>query len=302
MAERRLRLAGLHFNLTDIVTLGGLLALILLAIVFNSRMASPWLSVGRSLTFAVAYVAVVAFLPRIRRPLPRFLIRTAAVQLTFLQVYQLGVDLQPIFFSWQDDWVLAAEKAVFGAQPLVTIQKFYSVPLNEWMFFVYVFYVVIYPALGAYIFFRRGEAANEDYLFELGAVNLVCAVGFILFPVASPMNWPDIQVVLTKPLKAGVFGVVAEWIRANIHQPGGSVPSPHCAVATVMWFMSRKYTRYGFIGLAPIILSLYVSTVYGRFHYVFDMAAGIAAGVLVILVAPVIARAWNGRAATAVED
>jgi membrane-associated phospholipid phosphatase len=296
MAERRIRLAGLSFGLTDIVTLGGLLALVLLAAVFSGHMASPGLSIGRSLFFAALYVASVAVLSKVRRPLPRFLIRTAAVQLTFLEVYQLGIDLQPLFFPWQDDRVLALEKAVFGAQPLVAIQKLYSVPLNEWMFFVYVFYVVIYPALGAYIFFRRGEAANEDYLFELGLVNLVCAVGFFMFPVASPMHWPKIQGLLTAPLKAGVFGGIAEWIRANIHRPGGSIPSPHCAVATVMWFMSRKYTRHGFIGLAPIILSLYASTVYGRFHYVSDMVAGIAAGVIVIFVAPAIARAWNGGA------
>jgi membrane-associated phospholipid phosphatase len=302
MAERRFRLAGLRFNLTDVVTLGGLLALILLAAVFNGRMASPWLSIGRSLAFAAAYVAAVALLPRITRPLPRFLIRTAAVQFTFIQVYQLGVDLQLLFFPWQDDRVLAFEKAAFGFQPLVEIQKLYSVPLNEWMFFVYVFYIVIYPALGAYIFFKRGEAANEDYLFQLGLVNLVCAAGFILFPVASPMHWLKIRAFLTKPLTAGAFGSIAEWIRANVHQPGGSVPSPHCAVATVMWFMSRKYTRFGFLALAPIILSLYVSTVYGRFHYVSDMVVGIAAGLLVILVAPALSRAWNREPAASPEE
>ena len=165
------------------------------------------------------------------------------------------------------------------------------------MFFVYVFYIVIYPVLGAVIFFKRGEEANEDYLFQLSLVNLACGLGFILFPVASPMHWEKVRALLTEPLTAGVFGVIAEWIRANIHQAGGSVPSPHCAVATVMWFMSLKYTRRGFLWLAPIILSLYASTVYGRFHYLADMIAGVAAGIIVILVAPAIRRAWEGRPA-----
>jgi membrane-associated phospholipid phosphatase len=163
------------------------------------------------------------------------------------------------------------------------------------MFFVYVFYVVIYPVLGAIIFFKRGPEANEDYLFQLGLVNFVCGLGFILFPVASPMNWESIRSLLTVPLNAGIFGTIAEWIRANVHQPGGAIPSPHCAVATVMWFMSRKYTRRGALWLAPVMIGLYASTVYGRFHYLSDMVIGIAAGVLVILVAPAIERAWNGR-------
>ncbi|MBN2264364.1 MAG: phosphatase PAP2 family protein, partial [Candidatus Aminicenantes bacterium] len=167
--------------------------------------------------------------------------------------------------------------------------------------FVYVFYVVIYPVLGGIIFFKRGEEANEDYLFQLGLVNLVCGWGFILFPVASPMYWDKVRPLLTEPLTAKFFGSVAEWIRANIHQPGGSIPSPHCAVATVMWVMARKYTRRGFLWLAPIMLSLYVSTVYGRFHYVSDMLIGIAVGLLVILAAPAVARAWDGRPAAGPE-
>jgi membrane-associated phospholipid phosphatase len=60
-----------------------------------------------------------------------------------------------------------------------------------------------------------------------------------------------------------------------------------------MWFMSLKYTRRGFWLLAPVILSLYVSTVYGRFHYLSDSVIGIAAAVLVLLAAPAIAGAWD---------
>jgi membrane-associated phospholipid phosphatase len=299
---RRLRLAGLEFRLTDIVTLGGLVAFVILAVAVSGRLRHPVTAILVGLLFVALYLGALAVLPRVKRPWPRFLVRTAAVQLTFLQVYKLANELQVSFFPWQDDRVLAWERALFGPQPLVAIQRLYSTPLNEWMFFVYVFYVVIYPALGALIFFKHGEEANEDYLFQLGLVNLVCGLGFILFPVASPMNWPKVRALLTEPLTAGVFGTIAEWIRANVHQPGGSIPSPHCAVATVMWFMSRKYTRRGFLWLAPIILSLYVSTVYGRFHYVSDMIIGIAAGVFVILIAPAIERAWNGRPAEARES
>jgi len=296
-SQRHIRLAGLAFGLTDAITLGGLIVLTALAIAFRGRIPNPVRTICFGLFFTAVYLASLAVLPRLRRPWTRFICRTAVVQLTFLQVYKAANELQTVFSAWQDDRVLAWEQSLFGYQPLVTIQQHYSVPLNEWMFFVYVFYVIIYPVLGAVIFFKHGEAANEDYLFQLGLVNLVCGLGFIVFPVASPMNWPKVRTLLTEPLTAGVFGTIAEWIRANIHQPGGSIPSPHCAVATVMWFMALKHTRSGFFWLTPIILSLYVSTVYGRFHYVSDMIIGIAAGVLVLLAAPSIERAWNGRAA-----
>lgn len=293
MEKKRLFLAGLEIRLTDTITLGGLVFLTLLAVAFNGRLDRPAVVIGTNLLFIALYVGSLAVLRRLRPKWLRFLLRTGSVQLTFLQIYMSSNDLQLLFFSWQDDRVLAWEQTIFGFQPLVGIQKFYSLPMTEWMFFVYVVYVVIYPLLSAIIFFKHGEDANEDYLFHLGLINLVCGLGFILFPVASPMHWEKVRALLTTPLTSGPFGFLAEWIRTHIHEAGGSIPSPHCAVATVMWFMSRKYTRRGFVLLAPVIISLYVSTVYGRFHYLSDMVIGIAAAVLVLLAAPSIAGAWN---------
>jgi hypothetical protein len=295
MSRRRVVLAGLEIGLTDVVTLGGLVALTLLAVAFAGRLDGPVLVIGTGLLLIAVYAGSLLVLKRLRRPGLRFLVRTGTVQLTFIQIYQTCNHLQLIFFDWQDDRVLAWEQALFGGQPVVAIQGIYSVPLTEWMFFVYVVYVVIYPVLGAVIFFKHGEEANEDYLFHLSLVNLACGIGFILFPVASPMYWEKVRTLLTAPLASGTFGAAAEWIRANIHQAGGSIPSAHCAVATVMWFMARKYTKRGFLWLAPVVLSLYVSTVYGRFPYVTDAVAGVAAAGLCLLAAPAIGKAWDGR-------
>lgn len=294
MSKRAFVIAGSEVRPTDVVTLGGLAALTLLAVLFAGRLERPVMVLGTCFLFIGLYIGSLALLGRLRRPELRFAVRTAAVQLTFLQVYQTANALQLLFFGWQDDRVLAWEKALFGVQPLISIQKFYSLPLTEWMLFVYAIYVVLYPGLGAVIFLKRGEAANEDYLFHLGLANLVCAVGFILFPVASPMYWPKIATLLTKPLESGALGAAAEWIRVHVHQPGGSIPSPHCTVATVMWFMARKYTKRGFGWLLPVMISLYISTVYGRFHYVSDAVIGIAAAAAVLAAGPALERILGG--------
>jgi hypothetical protein len=294
MPKRAFVIAGSEVRPTDVVTLGGLAALTLLAVLFAGRLERPVTVLATCFLFIGLYVGSLALLGRLRRPELRFAVRTAAVQLTFLQIYQTANALQLLFFPWQDDRVLAWEKVIFGIQPLVTIQKLYWLPLTEWMLFVYAVYVVLYPGLGAVIFLKRGEAANEDYLFHLGLANLVCAIGFILFPVASPMYWQKISMLLTKPLESGALGAAAEWIRVHVHQPGGSIPSPHCAVATVMWFMARKYTKRGFWWLLPVMLSLYVSTVYGRFHYVSDAVIGVAAAAAVLAAGPALERILEG--------
>jgi len=298
--SKRFPVLGIPLRLTDAVILGSMGALLLLAAVFHGRLEKPLALFGRNLLYITLYVAAVLILPRVRSKPLRFVLRTASVQYMYLQIFLTARDLQLVFFSWNDDSVLAWEEAIFGLQPLVWIQKLYSPLLADWMFFVYVAYIVIYPILGAIIFFRRGEEANEDYLFQLALVNVVCGLGFILYPVAGPLRWDKARVLLTEPLPSGgLFGAVAEYIRTHAHAPGGTIPSPHCAVASVMWFMSWKYTRWGFYALAPVILSLYVSTVYGRFHYLSDMIIGIAAAALTLLVAPAIARAWEKPAGRA---
>jgi membrane-associated phospholipid phosphatase len=302
MSRRRFVLAGLEIGLTDVVALGGLIGLTLLAVAFAGRLERPVFVIGVNLLFIAFYIGSLIVLKRLRRRELRFLVRTGSVQLTFIQIYQTCNYLQLLFFDWQDGRVLAWEKALFGVQPVVAVQEIYSVSLTEWMFFVYVVYVVIYPVLGAVIYFKHGEAANEDYLFHLSLVNLACGIGFILFPVASPMYWQDVRALLTTPLSSGPFGAAAEWIRVHIHQPGGSIPSAHCAVATVMWFMARKYTKRGFLWLTPVILSLYVSTVYGRFHYVTDAVAGVVAAGLCLLAARALARGWEGSGTAGAGD
>jgi hypothetical protein len=130
MEKKRLFLAGLEIRLTDAVVLGGLVFLTLLALAFNGRLAHPTALIGTNLLFIVLYIGSLAVLRHLRPKLLRFLLRTASVQFTYLQVFMTSRDLQLLFFSWNDDRVLAWEKAIFGLQPLVWIQKLYTPPLT----------------------------------------------------------------------------------------------------------------------------------------------------------------------------
>jgi hypothetical protein len=287
---------GLPIRIVDTAVLGGLVFFLLLAVIFSGRVEQPLSFIGKGLLAGGLYIGSIIWLTRLTsRPL-RFLVRTAFVQLMFLQEYFMARDLQLILFSWNDRLVFTWEKALFGGQPLVWIQKFYSPVLTEWMMFVYVVYVAIYPVLGAVIFFRRGEQANEDYLFHLGAANLLCGLGFILFPVAGPLRFEEASKLLTAPFEGDFFTRVSEFIRLTVHGAGGTIPSPHCAVATVMWIMAWRYARREFYFLSPVILSLYISTVYGRFHYTSDSVIGILTGLLALAAGPALVRVWNRSA------
>jgi membrane-associated phospholipid phosphatase len=297
---RRIRILGFDLQITDAVLLGAMIFQAAVFLAFAQRMDRPLLLAGKNAGLAVLYILSVTFLPRIKSRFPWFLLRTASVQLLFAYLFEATHPLQLLLSSgWQDRTVLAAEEAVFGGQPTLWLERFISPPLTEWMMFAYVIYLVVYPLVAGLIFFKHGERALEDYLFTLGFVNLACDAGFILFPVAGPFFYmPEAYSV---PLKGGLFTYLGEFIRTHVHLAGGSIPSPHCSVATVIWLMSWRYVRLWFYILAPIILSLYAATVYCRYHYISDSVAGIALGVFAILTAPAMVRAWNRRAARRTE-
>jgi membrane-associated phospholipid phosphatase len=65
-----------------------------------------------------------------------------------------------------------------------------------------------------------------------------------------------------------------------------------------MWIMAYRYYRPSFWVLAPIVLSLYVSTFYGRYHYVTDAVTGILVAFMALALVPALIRLWEKMART----
>jgi membrane-associated phospholipid phosphatase len=63
------------------------------------------------------------------------------------------------------------------------------------------------------------------------------------------------------------------------------MPSSHCAAALVaIWYLARQY-RWATVPLSAELLLLCLSTVYGRYHYVLDVFAGLLIGAMSITLA-----------------
>lgn len=294
MADETARLVfgGVELRAADGVILASLAVFSLLAVVGRTDVEGWPLLVARNLGVVAAVLISAAVTPRVRRPVLAFFLRTATVTLSYAWLFGAVAGLQLILHGrFRDDLVLSFEAWLFGGQPTLWLERFITPALTEWMMFCYVIYLPLYPILCAVFWFTRGRVAAEEYFVTLGLANVLCDAGFILFPVASPMYWMPDRYYL--PLQGWVFTWAGELIRARAHYIGGSLPSPHAAAATVMWVMAWKHCRPAFWLLSPVVLSLYVSTFYGRYHYVTDTILGIATAGLAVLLAPLLQRAWD---------
>jgi membrane-associated phospholipid phosphatase len=293
-----IRTPGVRLQATDALVITTVLLFAALAAAFHARVPSAGTLLARTIGSGAVYLGLTAIHQRLDNRHLRFLLRTATVQLAYAQLFLLVLPLQlTVVHTWQDPVVLELQHAVFGVQPVVWLQRFISPALTEWLRFSSVASLSVYPVLGAIIFYGHGERAMEDYLFTVGLANVVCDLGFLVFPVASPYYYQPVRELLTVPLKGGFFTLCGEYIRTHIHRIGGSLPSPHCAVATAMWLMAWRYSRPAFFVLGPVIVSLYVSTFFLRYHYVSDSVVGIVAGIVAVLAVPAAMRIWNRGAA-----
>ena len=214
-----------------------------------------------------------------------FALRVIIILSVSSYLFQAVGPLQHVLFKqWFDDFLISMEASITGTEMSIYLQQFITPSLTEWMMFCYVIYIVLLP-LTAYLCYRHaGRTAGEQYLLNLAAVNIICYSGFILLPVKSPLFYmPDVYSV---PLDGGIFTWCGEWIRANQHYPGGALPSPHAAAGTIMLFSIFRFARRYVYLYLPIILTIYVATVYGRYHYSWDILAGISTAVLVTRITP----------------
>jgi membrane-associated phospholipid phosphatase len=293
---RSRRIFGLEIKFVDVLLISAILVFNVSALVFSGRVSGWPGLVLKNTVIAMVYILLIWLTAKARSRVVYFLLRAGAVQLLFVHLFDVARKFQLVLWHhWNDAAILGLEQSIFHFQPTVWLQQFVNPGLTEWMMFAYVVYVPIYPVLGAIIYFRYGREHLEDYLLTLALTNLACDLGFILYPVAGPLH--VIREQFTVPLQGGWFTAIAEYIRHNIHAIGGTIPSPHCAIATVMWVMAWRYQRWLSYVLAPIIVTLYASTVYGRFHYISDTVIGIITAILVLSLVPALTRAWNRIAA-----
>jgi len=292
MTDKTLHIAGFRLRATDALILFTLTFFSTLALLFHSSVQGWWLLIIKNIGTGAVYLALVFASEKMTRKFPRFFLRVAAVTLAYAYLFGAVDKLQLILQGrWMDEYVMDAEQYIFGVQPTLWLQHITAPPLTEWMMFAYVIYVPMYPILCGIIYYLRGDVAMEDYLFTLGFTNILCDIGFILFPVAGPMA--TIGDLYSVPLKGYVFTFFGELMRSNVHFVGGNLPSPHTAAATIMWVMAYRYHRPSFYILTPVVLSLYLSTFYLRYHFVTDAVVGIIVAFVALVIVPFLIKAWD---------
>jgi membrane-associated phospholipid phosphatase len=195
-----------------------------------------------------------------------------------------------------DAALAAIDYRVFGAHPTVWLERFTWPPLTELLQLCYPTYYVLPIILGAVIW-RSGN--RERYRFWVFVVTFgfyISYLGYIAVPAIGPRFLSEIVGAQTKPL-AGVF--LFQVVREALDRAEGLTrdcfPSGHTEMTLLTLYYARRFHHKTFWFFLPFGTAIILSTVYLRYHYVIDVAAGAVLALAVILCARRVFVALDGE-------
>jgi membrane-associated phospholipid phosphatase len=204
-----------------------------------------------------------------------------------------------------DEALYRMDLRLFGVEPTVWVGRLTHPLLTDWMSLTYGLYFIL-PMIVASALSLRGRRHD---LRELStAVILQMGIGFVLF-LLFPAGPPRFYA----PLVNGGFSPAHLHSLTGLYELQQSAfdtvdplrirsafPSLHCSIALLTLFYSWRFgdalfpkrPRLYFWICLPLVISLWLSTIYLRHHWVPDIAAGLLLGLASSTLAPKLRTAW----------
>jgi len=266
------------FRPIDIATLAYIIVQAVLASLFLSGKPIWYLYLGLYISVAI----LIFLVSMINSAGPVWMTIRLVYPLIIIPVLYRALDNQ-VFMIHKipfDSQINSFEMAFLGFDSSFALQRHITVWRNEIMSLAYMSYYFLIPgAAFALAIYRKWESL-ERMALSASVTFYVCYLIFIFFPVVGPRIY--LGNIFYLPIDGPVVTPFVHSIVESGGLYGGAMPSSHCGVALVLvWYLVKEFRRLTFPLLTLLIL-LCVSTIYGRFHYLSDVVAGLILGGIVL--------------------
>jgi membrane-associated phospholipid phosphatase len=195
-----------------------------------------------------------------------------------------------------DSQINNLEMSVLGFDSSFAFQRIMTPVLNEIMSISYISYYILSLGLVISMVVLRRWRSLERAILGASLAFFVSYILFLLYPVAGPRFY--LNNIYYLPMTGPFFTPLAQNIVMRGGLQGGAMPSSHCAVALVLiYFMIKEWPRL-IMPLITLLILICFSTIYGRYHYVSDVVAGLVLGAMAII----IATNWQSRFFSSLEN
>lgn len=182
-----------------------------------------------------------------------------------------------IFPGWFDEWLIRFDFSIGNVHPSVWLTHFASAPLNDFMQGCYMTYFIYLVALPAILYWCGEMRAFWTVMTATAIAHYSVYVIAILFPIESPhFALASMQPNLAGGASTALINLIERFGRVH----GAAFPSAHVAGSMVAILASWRYRRWLFWICLPFFVGMMIATVYGGYHYVADVLAGMVIGAI----------------------
>jgi len=173
--------------------------------------------------------------------------------------------------TWRaDDLLLRVDTYLVGTNLSHRIEPWISPLLSDVMSFGYMFFMIL--LFGSMLFYLLASPHLERCYHGLFSVYGLGFLGYTFVPAAGP--YVALADRFTTPVHGGWLTALNEQMVSTGSNHVDVFPSLHIAVSLFLWLtLLKDYRRLGVL-LTPLLVVLWVSTIYLRYHYSIDLIAG----------------------------
>jgi len=196
--------------------------------------------------------------------------------------------------------MMAWDIKLLGVELTLWSQKFFHPLMTDYMAFVYALYFAFPLVIMYFLSYRNLRLKLREMIFALSFAFLLGFLGYVFFPCSPPRYYLEGQFSAPAHLY-GVFlydQLQGRWDSLSAIR-AGAFPSLHVGISTIALIYAyrlRRLSRFDRVLYwiyVPLIVSLWISTVYLRHHWLIDIIAGWMLAVLACVVAPLVTKGWE---------
>jgi membrane-associated phospholipid phosphatase len=299
-ARMNVRRITMYLHTGDVLVIGFFGVLSLINVAFASRIPYWWQIV--LINFAVS--ALICWLGYARAKTGSTVLRRIhewyVPPLVFFSFKELYYMIYPIHHGLDyDDWLIAADRWLFGVNPTEWLMQFSHPVLTEVLQIAYTSFYFLFIIVG-YEFYKKKQIDyflffmfTSMYGFFLSYLGYFClpAVGprFTLHDFAT-LDYELPGLLLTPYLRwfVNVGESIPLGVSSAISMAGTQrdvFPSGHTMMTLVVMYLSARWkvrARYLVYSVGTLLI---IATVYQRYHYVIDLIAGAIFALVCIITA-----------------
>jgi membrane-associated phospholipid phosphatase len=184
-----------------------------------------------------------------------------------------------------DQWAARLDAAIWGAQPTLWLERWRNPLAEEVLQIVYSLFVPVVLLVAWELWRRKMRIEFRYYAFLIALGFLTSYLGYLAVPVRGPRFFLHGQYSFELGGR-WLFG----WLRGTLDLIESAhydcFPSGHTELMLLAWWGSRRisanWSRFYFV----YTLGVMFATVYLRYHYTIDVAAGVVLAGLLIAMSP----------------